>query len=138
MSHAQRSRFEYGGLTFETTLPARPWTPIDDTVGGSRVAAAGIPAAYIVRRDALLDLPLRVLETEWPALANLVAFGQSAQPFLWFPETLLTESFTVYLENPKPGERWSPTRSSEYPRMLEMTLTLRGVGAAVPWREYFG
>ena len=133
-------RFVYGGTEFIPDRPARFWAPVDNTVGGMRIAGGGTPASYVARRDAMIDLTIRLSESQWPELLNLVIFGQSAQPFRWYPDALLTDegtdSFLVYLQAPGPGERWSPTRLGDFPRVLEMTLTLRGA-ASVPWKPYF-
>jgi hypothetical protein len=134
-----RTRFTYtGGGDWTTVLPARPWTPADETLGGRRVAGSGVPATYIVRRDALLDLTLRLLEAEWDDLLALVTFGQTGGQITWYPDVddAPGTSFTVYLEAPAPGMRWAPTRLADYPRALEQALTLRGVASA-PWQAYF-
>ena len=134
----RRSIFDFGTSTLEATISARAWIPIDLTVGGSRTAASGVPASYIVRRDAMLELGLRFWESEWASVLNLVAWGQTRQAITWFPDALdLLTSFEVYLEAPLAGERWAPQRDSNFPRTFEVSLTLRGVGAAVPWLAYF-
>lgn len=134
-----RTRFEYGlvGASFEPRLPPRPWTPADDSIGGTRIAAGGVPAAYVVRRDALVTLTLRIDEDEWLDYANLVAFGQSGEAFTWIPDADdLGTAFAVYLSAPGPGTQFAPERLGEFPRVLECTLTLRGVDLP-PWPNYF-
>jgi hypothetical protein len=134
---SRRSRFVYGTSTWVTDLPARFWSPTDNTVGGTRVSAAGVPATYVVRRDGLLELPLRLHESEWPDLLALVAYGQSGLPISWAPDADNPgAAVDVYLESPAPGEKWTPTRSAEFPRVLEQTLTLRGLTTA-PWAAFF-
>ena len=132
------ARFVFGTTTFDATISARAWTPRDATVGGSRTAASGVPASYIVRRDALLDFRLRFWETEWPTVLNLVSYGQGKQALTWYPDLDdLDVSFSVYLEAPAPGEAFAPERDPDFPRTFELPMTLRGVGAAVPWADYF-
>lgn len=137
MSYARRSRFVYGDTEFETELSAKPWTPGDVTVGGTRTAAAGIPASYIVRRDTLYELPLRVSEAEWPAFRDLIAFGQSAETFLWLPDADFAQSLLVYLESPKAGEQWAPSRMADFERVFDMTITLRLAEQQTNWVAYF-
>lgn len=138
MGLPRRSRFDYGGVVFETSLPCFPWTPLDETVGGRRIAASGIPAAYIVRRDYMLELRLRIYETEFSDYLSLVSFGQSGQSFLWWPDADdLDTVVEVYLQSPLAGESWSPNRVDNFQRVFECSLTLRGVDVAVPWRPYF-
>lgn len=131
------SRFTFGASVFETTLPPRAWTPSDNSIGGSRIAASGTPAAYLVRRDAQLEITLRFYESEWAAVDNLIAWGQSAQPITWAPEASDPgTTVDVYLDSPGPGERFSPTRS-DFPRVFELTITVRGKDGAVPWTPYY-
>jgi hypothetical protein len=138
----QLSRFTYG-LTgdWTTSLPPRAWTPINETVGGFRISSAGIPAAYNVRTDAMVELTLRFTEDEWEDVLALVAFGQTAQAFYWYPDSTLTDpdydAAQVYLQSPGPGERFAPARDGQYPRMFELTITLRGVGGVLQYTPYY-
>lgn len=132
------SSFAFGASTFSCTLPTQPWNPCVATVGGSRTAASGTPAAYLVRHDALLDATLRIEESEWTAFDNFISYGMSKQSILWTPDILEPgTTFEVYLESPTYGTDWSPNRNSEYPRMFEMAITIRGKGLVVPWLAYF-
>ena len=132
------SAFLYGLETWTTELPARAWTPADETVGGMRVAGSGIPAGYIARRDDLLDLTLRLNEDEYDTLRALIAYGQAQQSFTWLPDADGSlGNVVVYLVSPAPGEKWAPTRSTEYPRVFELTLTLRAVTQGTSWPAYF-
>jgi len=138
MSYHRRSRFVYGDDgDWTTDLSAKPWTPADFTVGGSRTSAAGIPASYVVRRDALIELPLRVTEGEWPTFLGLIAFGQTAESFVWYPEATSLVGMEVYLESPLAGERWSPARMGGFERVFDVTITLRAVTGSLSWFEYF-
>lgn len=137
----RRSSYVYGPsgseITLTTTISVKPWTPMNRTIGGQRIAASGVPASYVVRTDHLLDVTLRFYESEWSAVENLIAFGQSAQSFLWYPEATSGASVEVYLDAPAYGDTVTPTRDAEFPRVMEVTLTLRGVGTVVPWQPYF-
>ena len=132
----RRSKFAFGTSTFTCSWPARPWTPSDATVGGTKVSAGGVPASYVVRRDALLEVPLRFDEGEYPFLLALVAWGQQGLPIAWTPdvEDATLGTFTVYLEAPAPGSTWKPTRDTAYLRVMEYTITLRAqAGALAPY-----
>lgn len=138
MALSWRSRFVYGDTgDFTLSLPVRAWIPADDTVGGVRIAAGGVPATYIVRRDVLIELVLRFYESEWPDVLALVTFGQSGEDWVWYPDADAVANYNVYLHAPAPGTRWTPTRDSNFARVFELTLTLRGVDGALPWTEYF-
>lgn len=137
-----RSRFIYGTggdvVDWQTELPARPWTPVTATIGGSRTAASGTPAAYVVRRDENIRLSLRVYETELPDVAALIAWGQEAETILWLPDANdTTESYFVYLEGPLAGETWEPVRDASYPKVFTVDLVFR-LTVPGPWAlDYF-
>jgi hypothetical protein len=138
MNLPNQSRFTYTGGDYTTSIPARAWLPADESIGGVRVAASGVPATYLVRRDVLLELTLRFPESEWDDVLDLVTFGQSGETITWYPDADATgTSFSVYLQAPAPGERCNPTRDGTYPRMLEVTLMLRGASGSAPWVAYF-
>jgi hypothetical protein len=96
-----------------------------------------VPASYVVRRDALLEVTLRVWELEWGSLLNLITWGQLAESFLFYPDADETTSWEVYLEAPLAGVRFAPVRDGNFPRVFLATLTLRGAGIVVPWQAYF-
>jgi Pyruvate/2-oxoacid:ferredoxin oxidoreductase gamma subunit len=76
------SRFFYGvpGDTTDwtTELPVRPWARTTRTIGGSRIAAGGVPASHVVRRDYILAITLRLYEHERDELDALVAMNPAA------------------------------------------------------------
>lgn len=141
MSEVFRSRFVYGtGGDWTTSLPTRPWIRTMPTVGGARTSAAGIPASHVVREDHNLGVPLRLYESEWSALIDLIRWGQLSETFVWYPDaggSLIATGRTVYLEYPRAGDDLAIERDPEYLRVLETTLTLRKADAT-PWTfEYW-
>jgi hypothetical protein len=132
----RRPRFVWATGDLTMTWPCRAWIPEDSTVGSRDVSASGIPAAYIVRRDDLLNLTQRVTEDEWSDFRAFIAAVQDGQAFQWYPDAEEAEFFDVYLESPAAGDKWRPSRDGEYPRMFEATIQLRGVDEA-PWLPYF-
>lgn len=144
MSYPFRSRFVYGiggdAVDWTTTLPARAWDRRTSTVGGSRTSAGGTPAAYIVRRDHVIGLTLRVLESEWSDLHGMLQWGQFGESFTWYPDAggdVIAEAAVVWLDFPQAGEDIRPVRHADYPRVLEVTIELRSFDA-LPWLlEYY-
>lgn len=144
MDYPFRSRFVYGiggdEVDWTTTYPARAWDRRTSTVGGSRTAAGGTPAAYVVRRDHVIGLTVRILESEWDDLHGVLQWGQFGESFTWYPDAggdVIADSFTVWLEFPQAAEDIRPTRHADYPRVLEVSIELRSVDA-LPWLlEYF-
>lgn len=137
-----QSRFDYlnaagDPASLTLALGPREWTPAYATVGGRAVAGSGVAASYVVRTDRLLDLPVRIEESEWPAFRTFLRLAQEHQLLTWYPDaTELGTSFSVYLHAPALGAEWIPTRRPEYMRVLEGTLTLRDAGSAT-WPEFF-
>lgn len=134
-----RSRFVGAGLDVTFRLPVRPWRPSHPTVGGRMVAAAGVPASYIVRRDALLHIVARVPEQDWDTFLAVIFYGQNDGVIEWFPDVREAgDSSLVYLDHPAPGEDWEPTeRMEDFELVLEQALVLRSVDGSSIWRPYF-
>ena len=125
-----RPRFIWGTAGSEVNwrlrLPMLPWAVEAPTIGGSRTAAGGIPAAYVVRRDDNLVLTLRLYETEVRLARALVAWGQSSEPFSFYPDRENTAVlYTVYLEAPLAGDAFQPVRVGGFPKLFEVSLTVR-------------
>lgn len=134
-----RSRFVYDDNDWETSLPVMPWDRVTSTVGGHRKSASGVPAAYVVRRDHVLRLTLRFRESEWEEIHRMIRWGQGGETITWYPDALVPgESFNVYLESPLAGEDISPSRSSSYPRVLELAIGLRRADGSAWGIDYFG
>lgn len=134
----RRSRFVTTSQDFTPTWPAQSFLPESGGGVGSRhISAAGIPASYQVRRDKLAHIVLRLLEDEWPDFDDLINFGQSSQSFLWYPDAAEASSFLVYLESPAAGQSIKPVPDGQYPRVWQVTITVRGVGSVEPWLAYF-
>jgi hypothetical protein len=139
MALSRRVRFTYDTASeFITALPVRAWLPMDKSVGGARISAAGVPAAYVVRRDSLLSVTFRIEEADWAAFLAFVIFGQTAAVLQFFPDAAdFGSSVPVYLHSPAAGEDLTPTRDGSYPMMLEATLVFRSADGSVLWQEYF-
>ncbi len=139
-----RSRFVYGvapgEVDWAASLSVRAWGRRTGTIGGQRISAAGTPASYVVRRDEVILIPLRFYETEWDDVHGLIEWGQGGETILWYPDANEAgESFSVYLDSPAAGEDITPTRASDYPHVMELTLALRSA-SATPWTldYYYG
>src|SRR5687767_10130872 len=97
----RRPLFLYGVASeWEATISSPSWLPGDRSEGGSDISSAGIPAAYIVRRDDLAFVRLWFHESEWVAVKALVNHGQTAEILTWFPDADEPTSFEVYLDEP--------------------------------------
>lgn len=66
---------------------------------------AGVPEAYILRRDQLCKVELRFLESEWVSIDTWLASVQSGSAFdYWFNKDDITTKYTCYLDTPKLGD----------------------------------
>src|SRR5690606_34156674 len=122
-----RPQIEWGGNLLRLALPCRPWTPVSRGIGGSEVSAAGVPAAYEIRRDRIQRVTLRVLEDEWEQVEAWLEWAQrTALPFRWrFDQDAPSTEYDVYLDAPAMGDGIAPVRSAEFPEAMELTVELR-------------
>lgn len=136
-----RSKFT-AGADYTLTLAQREWDRRTPTIGGFREAAAGGAnrAGRIIRRDYLLDIILRVYESEITSIETMVAWMQDnfATPFTWWPDVdVVGTSFSALLVSPAPGEELT-FAPSEFRGMREARLTLRRADG-LSWNlQYYG
>lgn len=110
------------------TQPMKPWEYRSGGVGGSTVAASGIPVSFVIRTDRLVDLTLRVLEEELESvLAVLEAIRASSEAFIFaFDQDDPTTDHWVYLESPVWPEAIEPERD-EFLGLFLLQITLRTI-----------
>jgi hypothetical protein len=107
-------KIEYNATTLTLTEPQKLWTPSAKPHGGSAVSDAGVPEAFIIRRDYRAKVVLRFNQTEWAAMDAWIDWGQSGQSFdFWFDKDLIATKYTCYLESPMMGDgEVEPVRES--------------------------
>lgn len=139
-------RFRYPHTTGTVLLlenPQREWTRRPRVVGGFREAAVQtVRASRTISRIYLLDIVLRVMESEITAIESMVAWMQDnpMTAFDFWPdyETTPGTSYQALLVSPMPGERDLEFAPTDFPAMRDVALTLvRSAGASWPL-EYFG
>lgn len=138
------SMFEYGETGSETqwevTIPVRPWSYRSPSVGGSRISATGVPAGYVVRRDHILVVTVRIYETEWPSLFDMIDWAnEGAEQVTFYPDPgrFPSTSYACWLDSPNAGEDVAPIREGGFPMAMEIQLTLRKVDGTEWNLEYF-
>lgn len=140
------ARFRYpatSGTVLQLDLPQREWSRRPAVIGGFREAAVRtVRAAFTISRVYLLDLSLRVWESEITAVESMVAWMQDnpMTAFDFWPdyETTPGTSYQALLVSPMPGERDLEFAPTDFPAMRDVALTLvRSAGASWPL-EYFG
>jgi hypothetical protein len=111
----------------ELRHPMRPWQMLSRGVGSTAVSAAGIPETYVVRRDRVARVTLRLDEDELEAvIAYLEDWRDSgeAREFA-FDQTEDSTEFEVYLDAPQWPEAIEPQRQAGYLPLFEIALELR-------------
>jgi hypothetical protein len=130
MSAPGKAAFVYGpaSTTLATTVPMRAPVPRGASYGGfSRVASGSRDSFRVGPRERLLVITVRVYEgAQWVALEALVDWAQdhAGTPFLFYPDGLAAAAYSVYLDTPKLGEPFAPTRASDDPAVFEAQLVL--------------
>jgi len=128
-------RISYGGVTFDLSLPQRPWVPISRGIGGYEESAAGIPSTWEYRRDAMRRMTIRFMEAEWGEVLAWLIHAQRGGQFGIAPD-YRGDSYTCYLVAPRMGEDIEP-RPGDFPGVWELDLVIRTVsGAVIPGRYY--
>jgi hypothetical protein len=133
MPYARCPRFDYAATSLTLTIPQRPWVPRTAAVAGTDTSASGIPAAYLVRRDELMEQRIRFDESEWSSVHALLTAAQLAEVVTVFPDaTEPGTSYDCYLDGPKLGEEdIAPTRDAEYGEVYELLVVWRKVSGSV-------
>lgn len=127
-----------GAVDYLMSTPQRPWNFGSLGLGGSDISAAGVPAAFEIRRDHLLHLTLRFPESEWDDVERLVRHLQRAGSATFYPDQDDTSvAHTVYGDSPKLGEDIEPRRSG-FPAILELDISVRRTTDAVFTDPYYG
>jgi hypothetical protein len=114
-----QARFVYGvsgsQTDWTTTLPVRPWTKQRGTrAGGSRIAASGTPAGYVVRKDYIVTVPLRLYEDELADLYAMLDWSEIGQLVRWYPEaTDAALFFDCYIDAPTAGDDLPTPRNDD-------------------------
>ena len=136
-----RPRWVYNdgsAVDYLMSVPQRPWGFGSRGVGGSDISAAGVPAAFEIRRDHLLHLTLRFPESEWDDVERLVRHLQLAGSATFYPDQDDTSVLhLVYGESPALGDEILPRRS-DFPSVLELDVTVRRTTDAIFIDPYFG
>lgn len=123
-------------VDYTMALPQMPWDYESRGLGGHDVSAAGIPAAFEIRRDHILHLTLRFWEQEWPDAERLARHLQRGGEVTFYPDASEGTSHTVYGEAPALGEAISP-RTSSVGGVLELDVSVRRTTSSVFDDEFF-
>lgn len=128
----------YNATTLTFTLPARAWVPGTVGVGaGIAWSAAGVPSAWVTRRDRTLSLTQRITESEWPTFRAFLDWAQAGGSFDWYPDASLSTKYTCYLTAPAINEDVRPV-AGEFPGDLEVSYTIRRASGAAIDEEFYG
>jgi hypothetical protein len=126
-------KFIYNATTLTLTYPSLLWKPSSKPIGGSNVSDSGVPEAFIIRRDQMVDVTIRFTEAEWPNVDALIDWGQRGNSFdYWFDKDVSGTAKTVYLLTPAPGDgEVAPERDSEWRYVYTLPLKMRTTNNAI-------
>lgn len=124
-------KFTCGATTYSLTQPQKLWTVKSKPYGGGDVSDAGVPEAFIIRRDQLVDIEIRFLESEWSVVDTILNYGQTGQSMtFWFDKNDNATQYTVYLESPNVGDgEVTPSRDT-YTGVYTLKMTLRNTSTS--------
>lgn len=130
------------GTDYVFSLAQREWDRRPEVIGGYREAAVRtVRAARTISRTYMLDVVLRVRESEISMVETLVAWMQDNPNTAveWWPDKdVALESFDVLLVAPMPGEGDLDFARSDVGGIREVTLTLIKDDGTAWDLEYYG
>lgn len=121
--------------TLDLELPQYPWTYRSAGVGGTAVAASGVPESYVIRTDRILTVRVRLLEHEvndFLAEAEAVRASGASFPYRFEQSDALTE-VTAYWHDPAFPESLEVERDPEFPGLFLCTFQIRTATAGAPF-----
>lgn len=126
-----------GAVDYSMEVPQREWNYGSLALGGSDVSGAGVPAAFVVRKDYLLHLTLRFFAAEWTSVERLVAHLQEGGSSQFRPDKdVPAVNHTVYGVSPILGEEIAPTRGAE-PSTLDLPISIRRTTSSIFTDNYY-
>lgn len=130
-------RYGSGPTTWAATISQRPWNHSRSYVGGSLEVASGSREAFTIRVDKLLQVTIRVLESELGTFLDAVDYGvQNPGSLTFYPNGTTGTGYAVYLVSPAHGEEYSVPRGETF-GTFEAPLTLRRVDGQAWALDYF-
>jgi hypothetical protein len=108
--------------------PTNAWNTKRVPVGGGDEAASGIGTAIVIRNDQVAIVTLRFFESERDAVDAYVQWAQENRHLthdFWFDQSDDDTMRTVRWHGPHAPEEFNPTRSQQFPGMLEFEIMLR-------------
>lgn len=133
-------RFSYGAVPTLLDLmhTSEMWLPDREYIGGLTESGAGVPESYTFRKSGLLDMNIRVDQTEWAAfiamLDSIIDAG-SLGAFNLYPDKSKLTSYGApwlcYLMKPQAGMKVSPQRVGTYPTVFTVPMTIKTVSGAI-------
>lgn len=113
-------------VDFTLTLACRPFTSPARSIGGREESASGAVASWTVREDSKLRLPLRITESEWPAVLKMIRHGSRGTAITVH---LGAESRSCRLLSPNVFEEDVEAQHAQYPGDMDLTTLWRSLGA---------
>lgn len=124
------------GVDWAAIWPCGAWRDSLATVGGALESGAGVLAGYVVRRDYLLTIPLRVDEAELATFFALMRLAHAGAAVTWYPDADEGTSFAVRILSPNAADGVRPEPDPDAPHTFTVDVTIRrddGAAFALDW-----
>lgn len=111
------------------SFPQKFWTPEEGAMGGGEdLTVTGVPVHSYERYDNAVDVTVRFTDDEYASVMAMLKWIQlhlSVTLLYQFHSERPETEYEFYLEAPHIKDRITPVRSTEDPRLWELSLTLR-------------
>lgn len=117
-------------LDWSAIWPSGAWRESFTAVGGSLESGAGVRAGYVVRRDHLCTVPVRLEEVELADFYALMRAAHAGAEVTWYPDADELASIAVHLVSPTAADTIRPEPDPDYPSIMTVDLVFRRADGA--------
>jgi hypothetical protein len=130
----------YSGGSFTLSLPLPRWSYRQRALGGMAVSDAGVVADFLRRRDQLIDVRLRYLDSERTAVMTWLETVRNAGVTTFrFDSTDAGTQYTVYVDAPRMGtDELQEEPDDQYLGAWSVALTFRTTTGVRPHVPFLG
>lgn len=126
--------YNAGGTVLIFSQSSTLWTSDRQAIGGGSVSSAGVPEIYVIRKDSLIKLSLRFLESELASVITWVDWtfdNGSLGFFYYYPSQTNSTNYKSWLVTPKITEPYGFRRVTGTLNVLELDVEFRSATGGV-------
>lgn len=121
--------YDVGPTVLAFSLSQRLWEPEEGVgYGDEDESGAGIIVGYVARYDYAMRVVLRFTDNERTAVMTFIEWilkNKGEAVFFRFDVDDVDSEFSVFVEQPRVGDRVRPTRDNDSPWVWELPLLIR-------------